>query len=159
MRDIAQYSSIETVGRPLLHRAGIRIGEDSGAAVLADVLGVVADQPVALARHTVLDLAGRRELEALLHAALGLQLGHFRLLVRGHVQPALAALLARPADESRVSEARAPRRMSSEWQGCAPRRGSPGATRTVERRAGGESRGKQTWLTKTRARPAAWPPT
>jgi hypothetical protein len=29
----------------------------------------------------VLDLAGRRELEAFLDAALGLELGHFRLLV------------------------------------------------------------------------------
>jgi hypothetical protein len=28
----------------------------------------------------MLDLAGRRELEALFDAALGLQLGHFRLL-------------------------------------------------------------------------------
>ena len=50
------------------------------AVVLADILGVVADQPVALARDPMLDLAGRRELEALLDAALGLQLGHFRLL-------------------------------------------------------------------------------
>jgi hypothetical protein len=41
----------------------------------------VADQPVALARDPMLDLAGRRELEAFLDAALGLELGHFRLLV------------------------------------------------------------------------------
>jgi hypothetical protein len=41
----------------------------------------VADQPVALANDPVLELAGRRELEAFLHAALGLELGHFRLLV------------------------------------------------------------------------------
>jgi hypothetical protein len=41
----------------------------------------VADQAVALAGHAALDLAGRRELEALFDAALGLQLGHFRLLV------------------------------------------------------------------------------
>src|SRR6187551_1478994 len=96
--------SVEPVGGPLLHRARIGVGEDGGAAVLADVLGVVADQPVALAGNAVLDLACRGELEALLHTALGLQLGHFRLLGQGHVQPALAALVARPADESRVSE-------------------------------------------------------
>jgi hypothetical protein len=35
---------------------------------------------VALARDPVLDLARRRELEAFLDAALGLELGHFRLL-------------------------------------------------------------------------------
>src|SRR6185437_8386635 len=52
----------------------LRIVED------ALVLGVVADQAVALARDPVLDLARRRELEAFLDAALGLELGHFRLL-------------------------------------------------------------------------------
>src|SRR5206468_3149699 len=42
-----------------------------------NIFGVVADQAVALAGHPVLDLAGRRELEAFFDAALGLQLGHF----------------------------------------------------------------------------------
>jgi hypothetical protein len=40
----------------------------------------VADQAVALAGDAALDLARRRELEALFNAALGLELGHFRLL-------------------------------------------------------------------------------
>ncbi len=38
------------------------------AAVLTDVLGIVADQAVALAGDAGLQLAGRRQLEALLHA-------------------------------------------------------------------------------------------
>jgi hypothetical protein len=37
----------------------------------------VADQAVALASDSMLDLAGGGELEALLDAALGLELGHF----------------------------------------------------------------------------------
>src|SRR5690554_2281263 len=83
MRGMSKYSSVQAVGGPLLHRTRIGIGEDGGPAVLADVLGIVADQPVALARHTMLDLAGGGDLEAFLHAALGLQLGHFRLLYSG----------------------------------------------------------------------------
>src|SRR3546814_6066643 len=55
--------------------------QHAGAAVLADIFGIVADEAVALAGHAVLDLAGRGDLEALLHTALGLELGHFRLLV------------------------------------------------------------------------------
>src|SRR5947209_19665174 len=79
-RAICPYSLLEAVGRPALDPRHVGVGKDLGTAVLADVLGVVADQPVALARDPVLDLAGRRELEALLDAALGLELGHFRLL-------------------------------------------------------------------------------
>ena len=52
-----------------------------GAALLADVLAVVADQAVTLASDAVLDLAGGGDLEALLHTALGLELGHFHLLL------------------------------------------------------------------------------
>src|SRR5205809_7780964 len=80
MRAMSRYSLLEAVGRPELHARRIGVGENFCAAVLADVLGVVADQPVALARDPVLDLACRRELEAFLDAALGLELGHFRLL-------------------------------------------------------------------------------
>src|SRR4051812_22893977 len=79
--------------------------EHVGAAVLADVLGIVADQAVALAGDAVLHLAGRRELEALLHAALGLQFGHFRLLCHhggGRLRTATAALLAGRFSVSRI---------------------------------------------------------
>jgi hypothetical protein len=47
-----RYSLLEAVGGPELHPRRIGVGENFGAAVLADVLGVVADQPVALARDT-----------------------------------------------------------------------------------------------------------
>src|SRR5438270_7039615 len=79
-RAVCPYSSLEAVGRPALGPRHVGVGKDLGTAVLADVLGVVADQPVALASDTMLDLARRRELEAFLDAALGLELGHFRLL-------------------------------------------------------------------------------
>src|SRR5437868_15459759 len=80
-RAMLSYSLLEAVGGPGLHARRVGVGENFCAAVLADVLGVVADQPVALARDTMLDLARRRELEAFLDAALGLELGRFRLLV------------------------------------------------------------------------------
>src|SRR5678816_1146871 len=100
MRAMSRYSLLEAVGRPELHARRIGVGENFGAAVLANVLGVVADQPVALARDTMLDLAGRRELEALFHAALGFQLGHFVSFnaPRGtrHYPTATAALSAGP---------------------------------------------------------------
>src|SRR3954463_1683989 len=76
-RAMSRYSLIEAVGRPELHAHRIGRREHIGAAVLADILAVVADQTVALASDAVLDLAGCGELEALLHTALGLQLGHF----------------------------------------------------------------------------------
>src|SRR5687768_3042448 len=107
MRAICQTSLLETVGGPELHPRRVGVSEHFGAAVLADVLGVVADQPVALAGDAMLQLAGRRELEALLDAAFGLELGHFRLLVarrgfpRGDVvnltrQPSLAGPVVFP---------------------------------------------------------------
>src|SRR3954471_23339340 len=86
-RAICPYSLLEAVGRPALDPRHIGVGKDLGTAVLADVLGVVADQPVALARDTNLDLARRREPEAFLDAALGLELGHFRLLVAPEGNP------------------------------------------------------------------------
>jgi hypothetical protein len=73
-------SVLEAVRRPELHPRRIGVVEHFGAAVLADIFCVVADQPVALAGNAVLELAGRREREAFLDAALGLELGHFRLL-------------------------------------------------------------------------------
>src|SRR4051812_1789899 len=76
-----KYLLFQAVGRPELHPRRIGVGEHFGAAVLADVFGIVADQAVALAGDSVLHLAGGGELEALLDPALGLQFGHFRLLV------------------------------------------------------------------------------
>src|SRR5215212_5006975 len=73
-------SLVETVRRPELHPRRIGVGKHSGTAVLADIFGIVADEAVSLANNPVLELAGGRELEALLDAALGLELGHFRLL-------------------------------------------------------------------------------
>src|SRR5574338_496208 len=99
MRAMSRYSLLEAVGRPELHASRIGVGENFGTAVLAYVLGVVADQAVALARDTMLDLAGRRELEALFHAALGLQLGHFVSFAprrTRHNPTATACLLAGP---------------------------------------------------------------
>src|SRR5690348_6406368 len=74
---MCQASLLQAVGGPGLHARRIGVGENFCAAVLADVLGVVADQAVALPRDPMLDLARRRELEAFLDAALGLELGHF----------------------------------------------------------------------------------
>src|SRR5437868_10185973 len=80
MRGMVRPSLLQAVRGPALDARHVGVGKDLGAAVLADVLGVVADQPVALASDPVLDLAARRDPEALLDAALGLELGHFRLL-------------------------------------------------------------------------------
>src|SRR5687767_1087923 len=97
---MSRYSLLEAVGRPELDPRRIGVGKHFGAAVLANIFRVVADQAVALSGDPVLDLARRRELEALLHAALGLELGHFRLLVASlrtrRFQPDTAALTGRP---------------------------------------------------------------
>src|SRR5687767_145003 len=82
MRAMSISPLSQAVGRPELHPRRIGVGEHVGAAVLADIFGIVADQPVALAGDSMLHLAGGGELEALLDAALRLQFGHFRLL--GH---------------------------------------------------------------------------
>src|SRR5690349_24910404 len=73
---------LQAVRGPGLHARRVGVGENFCAAVLADIFGVVADQPVARASDPVLDLAGGGELEALLDAALGLQLGHFLSFAR-----------------------------------------------------------------------------
>src|SRR3954468_9050875 len=104
--------------------------EHVGAAVLADVLGIVADQAVTLAGDAVLHLACRRELEALLHAALGLQFGHFVSFATtrgGHLGTATAALLAGRFDSS------------TSWKGGAfrggwPRRQDVGSRTSLRRR-------------------------
>src|SRR5687768_11149786 len=70
----------QAVRRPELHPRRIGVGEHIGAAVLADIFGIVAHQPVPLAGDAMLDLAGGGEPEAFLDAALRLQFGHFRLL-------------------------------------------------------------------------------
>src|SRR3954469_22980218 len=96
---MSRYLLFQAVGRPELHPRRIGVGENFGAAVLADVLGVVADEAVALAGDSMLHLAGGGELEAFLDAALGLQFGHFRLLVRPaarRLRTATAALSAGP---------------------------------------------------------------
>src|SRR5690606_2301574 len=67
----------EAVRQVGLDDLGVRLGHHLGAALLADVLAVVADQPVALARDAGLQLAGRSQLEALLGARFGLQFRHF----------------------------------------------------------------------------------
>src|SRR3546814_17676638 len=74
-------SSVQSVRRPGLDGRRIGLRQHAGAAVLADIFGIVADEAVALAGHAVLALAGRGDLEALLNTALGLELGPFRLLV------------------------------------------------------------------------------
>uniref|UniRef100_A0A0N4Z852 STAS domain-containing protein n=1 Tax=Parastrongyloides trichosuri TaxID=131310 RepID=A0A0N4Z852_PARTI len=76
-RVCVRRSGVRHVGLDLL---GVGVGHDRSAAVLADVLRVVADQTVALAGHASLDLARRGEFEALLGARLRLQLRHFHSL-------------------------------------------------------------------------------
>ena len=79
---LALKHSLQAVRGPLFHVVDICAGEHVGPAILTDILRVVAHQAVALAGDTMLDLAGRGELEALLHTAFGLKLGHFHLLDR-----------------------------------------------------------------------------
>ena len=59
---MSRYSLLEAVGRPELHARRIGVGENFGAAVLANVLGVVADQAVALARDTMREKASGADL-------------------------------------------------------------------------------------------------
>src|SRR3569833_304916 len=80
-RAIYPASLFQAVRGPGLQARRIGVGENFCATVLANVFGVVADQAGALAGDTMLDLARGRELEAFLDAALGLELGHFRLLM------------------------------------------------------------------------------
>ncbi|KAG5727295.1 hypothetical protein E4T56_gene8697, partial [Termitomyces sp. T112] len=79
---------------PLLDHLRIGVADHFGAAVLTDVLGIVADQAVTLAGDAMLHLAGGGDLEALLHTALGLHLGHFHLLdLAGQHPPNASALI------------------------------------------------------------------
>src|SRR3546814_14842408 len=73
-------SSLQAVGRPALDHAGVGVRNHIGAAVLTDVLGIVAGKPVALANDAVFHLACGGELEAFFDASLRLELGHFCLL-------------------------------------------------------------------------------
>src|SRR5690606_6896404 len=83
-------SSSATVRHVPLHQAFIALLQHLGAAMRADVVGVVADEPVTLARDTDLYLAGRGQLEALLGARFRLHLRHFAIL--GRCDPGIAAL-------------------------------------------------------------------
>src|SRR4030095_985715 len=116
MRAMSRYSLVEAVGGPELDAPRIRIGQDFGAAILADVFRIVADQPVALTGDAVLQLTGGGELEAFLDAALGLELGHFRLLVAPlgrRYRTATAALTGRAVRFSNYLECAAPIRAES----------------------------------------------
>ena len=59
--------------------AAIGFTEHGGAARIANKLRRALDHPVPFSGLLHLDLTGGRELEALLGAALGLDLGHFAL--------------------------------------------------------------------------------
>src|SRR5271165_3389567 len=61
-----------------------------GAAQLADLLFGALDHAVAFARLRIEDLSGPRHLEALFSARLGLDLGHFALLIMRARAPARA---------------------------------------------------------------------
>src|SRR3990172_11116272 len=68
------------IGHVLLDDPGVAVAKHHGAARIADELGAPLDHAVTLALGRHLHLAGARHLEALLGAALGLQLGHLVLL-------------------------------------------------------------------------------
>src|SRR3546814_3058734 len=89
----------------------VRIAEHAGAAVGADIFGVMRNQAVALAGDAVLHLAGGGEFEAFLHTALGLELGHFRLLWKSALVSAWQPF--QPAD---TIGKRAPRGIRAEMQ-------------------------------------------
>src|SRR5215210_1792340 len=100
-RAMSRPPLLQAVRGPGLHARRIGVGENFCAAVLADIFGVVADQTVALSGDPVLDLSRGRELEALFDAALGLELGHFRLpmcsrLERDDFEPPRQPTLAGP---------------------------------------------------------------
>src|SRR4051812_45246677 len=105
-RAILSSSSVQAVRGPGLHRLGVGVRQHLGAAVLADVLAVMADEPVALAGDAVLQLTGSGELEALLDAALGLELGHFGPFSMAMHKHAAAALDGR-ANFIRIARKRA----------------------------------------------------
>src|SRR3546814_14128471 len=112
----------------------IGVAEHAGAAIGADILRIVRNQAVALAGDAVLHLARRGEFKAFLHTALGLELGHFRLLAVRRYRPALAALVARQILHSIVRR-RAPSGIRTK------RQAGPGYRRSEERRVGKEGVG------------------
>src|SRR5208282_5511609 len=65
----------------------VGLEQHGGAAQLADLLLGALDHAVALARLGIEDLSGRRHLEALLGARLGLDLGHLALLMVARPPP------------------------------------------------------------------------
>src|ERR1700688_4367537 len=76
----------------LLDVVAVRLEQDRHAAGVADEFLGALDHAVALAALAIADLAGRRDPEALLGAALGLHLGHFassglRAIMRRHGMP------------------------------------------------------------------------
>src|SRR6266545_1024030 len=75
------------VGKPVfLDLLGVGLEQDLGAAMLADLLLGPLDHAVALARLGKQHLAGAGDLEALLGARFGLDLGHLALLCRLQIQ-------------------------------------------------------------------------
>src|SRR3546814_12012654 len=71
---------LQAVGSPEADVRDVCVRKHFGAAVLANIFRIVADQTVTLASDAVLDLAGRGAFVAFLHTALGLELGHFFFL-------------------------------------------------------------------------------
>jgi len=100
---MAQISPISGRRAPRASPAPYRVGEHFGAAVLADIFAIVADQAVALAGDAMRHLAGGGELEALLDPLLVFNLGIFVSLPPvGDVRTATAALLAGRFDSSKA---------------------------------------------------------
>jgi hypothetical protein len=89
-------TGLKPVRRPFLDCFSIGIRDNIGAAVLADILGIMAVQTVTFANGAVLDLASCSDFEAFLHTAFGLQLGHFGLLWLSPYQVSMAALIGQP---------------------------------------------------------------
>src|SRR6478672_5014245 len=78
----------------------VGLEHDAGAAVLADLLLGALDHAVAFAGHGRFHPAAGRDLEALLGARLGLDLGHFALLQVRHRTQAKGPV---PPENARMS--------------------------------------------------------
>src|SRR5688572_18581267 len=69
------------VGQEILDNVvAVGLEQNASSAILQDLLRRALDHAMALAGHGGFDLAGAGDLEALLGARLGLDLGHFDLL-------------------------------------------------------------------------------
>src|SRR4029078_6596345 len=78
--DVLRSSALfQPVRNPELHAVRVGLGELGRAAVLTDVLAIMAPEAVTPAHRARPYFVGGRELEALFHAALGLQFRHFIL--------------------------------------------------------------------------------